>query len=458
MDPDRAAHVGVRTGDWATSAHVRRAGFTLSHPRFVSAIASLALLACVLTACAAGGNAPVADQPGTSAQTASFVPQSAGLTSSRADALDAMAEPLPEPRLNLSLGGARPLLTAPIINDSGSYTNGAIIVGADTANGYGVEGITDGSGAGLYGHSGSSSATSYGVYGFSPGAAGVYGYDTKSGSGVLGASANGNGVKGETSFPSSGKGTFQEAGVLGEDLSTDSGYQDAGVAGIATNGNGVYGSSTNNNGVYGYSYDGSGLYGVTQIGYAVTAESVGTGGGLYADGGSGEAIIAQSDGLSLLTENGSSTATMSLDASGNMILLGNLTVDGTVTQGSTTKPAISSPGRGGQVESVGDGSLAGGSAYVTIDPDFAKQLDPSKSYHVFLTPDGDSKGLYVSGKTATGFTVRENQGGRSTLPFDYRIVGTPREASLPHPVAIRSAISSLRLPRGPGGLGSRPSP
>ncbi|HEY7980612.1 MAG TPA: hypothetical protein VID19_03945, partial [Candidatus Eremiobacteraceae bacterium] len=43
----------------------------------------------------------------------------------------------------------------------------------------------------------------------------------------------------------------------------------------------------------------------------------------------------------------------------------------------------------------------------------------------FVTPDGDNNGLYVTGKSAHGFIVREARGGRSTLAFDYRIVAKP---------------------------------
>ena len=43
-------------------------------------------------------------------------------------------------------------------------------------------------------------------------------------------------------------------------------------------------------------------------------------------------------------------------------------------------------------------------------------------YLVFVTPEGPSAGLYVSGKDAAGFTVRENAGGHSSIVFDYRIV------------------------------------
>jgi hypothetical protein len=57
---------------------------------------------------------------------------------------------------------------------------------------------------------------------------------------------------------------------------------------------------------------------------------------------------------------------------------------------------------------------------------------------VFLTPDGNSHGLYVTQKTPAGFVVRENDNGRSTLDFEYRIVAAPlgdRSAHLPAYVA-----------------------
>jgi hypothetical protein len=43
-------------------------------------------------------------------------------------------------------------------------------------------------------------------------------------------------------------------------------------------------------------------------------------------------------------------------------------------------------------------------------------------YHVFLTPNGDCKGLYVTKKTANSFEVRELGGGKSSIAFDYRIM------------------------------------
>jgi hypothetical protein len=78
------------------------------------------------------------------------------------------------------------------------------------------------------------------------------------------------------------------------------------------------------------------------------------------------------------------------------------------------------------MEDFGAGKLENGVAVVTIDPAFGETVTPDASYHVFLTPNGDSKGLYVIAKTATTFEVRESGGGTSTLTFDFRIVAKRR--------------------------------
>jgi hypothetical protein len=81
-------------------------------------------------------------------------------------------------------------------------------------------------------------------------------------------------------------------------------------------------------------------------------------------------------------------------------------------------------------------------------------IDLRDGYRVFVTPEGDSKGLYVA-KAAGGFFVREQQGGRSTLPFDYRIVAKPREENgtrLAHVNAIEQPVSHVH-----GNSGARSS-
>jgi hypothetical protein len=74
------------------------------------------------------------------------------------------------------------------------------------------------------------------------------------------------------------------------------------------------------------------------------------------------------------------------------------------------------------LEDFGSGALEKGVAQVTIDSLFASTVNLEGEYHVFLTPLGDSNGLYVTNKTATGFEVRESGGGTSNIAFDYRIV------------------------------------
>jgi hypothetical protein len=74
------------------------------------------------------------------------------------------------------------------------------------------------------------------------------------------------------------------------------------------------------------------------------------------------------------------------------------------------------------MEDFGSGNMINGHATVSIDGAFAATVSGDASYHVFITPKGDSKGLYVTGETASGFEVRESGGGTSSLSFDYRIV------------------------------------
>lgn len=51
---------------------------------------------------------------------------------------------------------------------------------------------------------------------------------------------------------------------------------------------------------------------------------------------------------------------------------------------------------------------------------------------VQITPEGMTHGvLCVTQRTAGGFVVQENMGGRSTVPFSYRIVAKPYGSTAP---------------------------
>jgi len=84
-------------------------------------------------------------------------------------------------------------------------------------------------------------------------------------------------------------------------------------------------------------------------------------------------------------------------------------------------------------EDFGGGSLQNGGTTIQIDPLFAQTVNTQIEYRVYLTPEGDCRGLYVTNKTANSFEVRELQGGVSNTGFSYRIV------------AKRKGFENLRL-------------
>jgi hypothetical protein len=73
-------------------------------------------------------------------------------------------------------------------------------------------------------------------------------------------------------------------------------------------------------------------------------------------------------------------------------------------------------------EDAGSGQLSGGGAVVNIESVFGETINTGVEYHVFLTPNGDCKGLYVAQKSAGLFVVKELGGGTSNIAFDYRIM------------------------------------
>jgi len=110
---------------------------------------------------------------------------------------------------------------------------------------------------------------------------------------------------------------------------------------------------------------------------------------------------------------------------------GDLNCTGTITAGAATVEgrqvklyAVASPEN--WFEDFGSGQLSGGSARISLDAAFASTVNAGENYHVFLTPNGECEGLYVAGRTAGGFEVRELHHGASNVEFDYRIVAKRR--------------------------------
>ena len=76
-------------------------------------------------------------------------------------------------------------------------------------------------------------------------------------------------------------------------------------------------------------------------------------------------------------------------------------------------------------EDFGTAKLKGGRTVVKLDADFAKVIKRG-DYRVFVTPEGDCRGLYVH-RSAASFEVRELMGGKSSIAFSYRIVGRRKD-------------------------------
>jgi len=197
----------------------------------------------------------------------------------------------------------------------------------------------------------------------------------------------------------------------------------------ATNGgqDGVYA----NGGVTGL-YARGASFGVTGYG-----DSIGVTG--HAQGGSGTAVLAETDGSNSLLfvgeQFGASSPAFTVDASGNGYYKGQVTATAFVTH---SAPAVAQSTSNGSrvttfaaqqtapsVEHVGEENLVSGTAVVRFNPTFAATIARG-TYMVFITPQGQTQGsLYVTQKGPAGFIVRENQQGRSNVAFDYRVVARP---------------------------------
>ena len=78
-------------------------------------------------------------------------------------------------------------------------------------------------------------------------------------------------------------------------------------------------------------------------------------------------------------------------------------------------------------EEIGGGQLVNGEARIELDPLFLETvfIDERHPMHVFIQLEGEANDVYVI-KDKTGFTVKEKNGGRSNVPFSYRVVAKRR--------------------------------
>jgi hypothetical protein len=262
---------------------------------------------------------------------------------------------------------------------------------------------------------------SAGVIGESDVGYGVYGV-TNSGVAVRGDSNN-VGVFGEgsdTGVLGFGVGTgvhgFGRTAIVGEGQGPET---NTGVLGTAQVGIGVHGSSTDalpslfGVGVWGEGVRGVGVAGSAQHGYGVQATS--------------DEFI----GLLASCGDDSNPGVAAGYFDGPVIITGDLTVLGAKSAAISHRDgshrllySMESPES--WFEDFGEARLVKGRANVKLESGFLSVVKPDR-YHVFLTPYGDSNGLYVSHRGKNGFQVREQGQGKSNISFSYRIVAKRKD-------------------------------
>ena len=200
----------------------------------------------------------------------------------------------------------------------------------------------------------------------------------------------------------------------------------------------VYGAGNTRPGVVGWSNQGIGVEGVSGTqGPAVPNLPTA---GVLGSSADQPGVIGTSNthaGIHGFSNNVGIIGQTTNDASFAGVFLGNVAVTRNLTVSGTKSAAVPFPDGTQRVlycmespelwfEDFGAAKLEAGRAAVKLDPDFAKVVTLNE-YHVFVTPEGDCRGVFVCNKTATGFEVRELQGGTSNVAFSYRIVARRKD-------------------------------
>lgn len=108
-------------------------------------------------------------------------------------------------------------------------------------------------------------------------------------------------------------------------------------------------------------------------------------------------------------------------------------------------------------QDFGVGQLVNGVARIEIDPILKKSIyvDADNPLKVYVTLEGECNGVFVTDKSADGFTVKELQGGSSNAAFSWQIVANRADRIGDDGVTIVSKHIGVRLPEGPGALKSK---
>ena len=259
--------------------------------------------------------------------------------------------------------------------------------------------------------------------------------------GVVGRSDSATGVAGEANGAYSAGVTGRSDtgwGVIGV---VDDGRTSprAGVSGVAGHGTAVRGTSLDGRAVDALAWAGDAVWGHARGGVGVHGESEDSDGVRGIGAGVGVDATGLGSGIGLRTRSTSGYGLIASSTTGNAgLFLGPLSVSGRFTVfGGPKSAAVAHPDGTHRLtycmespeswfEDFGRARLSRGRAQVRLDPDFAA-LVQTDDFHVFLTAEGETTGLYVADRSEAGFEVREQRGGEGDVTFSYRVVARRRD-------------------------------
>src|SRR5450631_4152683 len=279
-----------------------------------------------------------------------------------------------------------------------SAGSGIAVYGLSTSN-TGVDGFSNGFDGGIFESSSTgaygSRSDSYADSSFNTGAAGWEFGSTQETIGVWGYSASGIGVASyNEAYAASAQGTICCAGFYPIGVWAD------------TTGN----TSTTNPGI--------GALTTVDNGWSLVSYSNSEYSTVYLE----NEETGNANSLVLETVGGNFGGVCTVDVSGNLYCSGSKSAVVPVDGGSKKVALYAIEAPENWFEDAGSGQLSNGAAVIQLENLFGQAVNTGIDYHVFLTPNGDCKGLYVSQKSATSFEVHELGGGTSSIAFDYRIM------------------------------------
>ncbi|MCX6273907.1 MAG: hypothetical protein NTV09_01700 [Bacteroidetes bacterium] len=102
-------------------------------------------------------------------------------------------------------------------------------------------------------------------------------------------------------------------------------------------------------------------------------------------------------------------------------------------------------------QDYGVGELTNGMARIILDPIFSKNIIVSKEHpiKIFIQLETDCKGVFVSEKSATGFTVKELGGGSSNAKFAWSVVANRADETDGNGIVISKNADNRFVPAPP---------